>query len=140
MLGIDDLAEGIFAGTPLGTGLVVATAMLVVGRHTARPAAKQALKGYFAASAGVRNLKFRPSEPLEDLYAQTPSVPDADETPSPVAPAGRRRPTRRRDAEDRIETLSAEPEPAPRPRRRTRQTHASPEADAAFTTEQEASA
>src|SRR5262245_55401115 len=131
MLGIDDLAEGIFAGTPLGTGLVVATAMFVVGRHTARPAAKQALKGYFAASAGARRLKLGPAEPLEDLYAPTPSTGTSDERPASESSAGPRRSARRRAPEDRMETTSAEPEgrPAPRPRRRTRR-RASPEAEA----------
>ena len=70
MLGLDDLVEGVFGGTSWGVGALAIAAVAVVGAPRAKPLAKQAIKGYFAATERFREMAAEATEQLQDLYAE----------------------------------------------------------------------
>ena len=103
MIGFDDVVEGVLGGTSWGVGALAIAAVAVVGAPKAKPLAKQAIKGYLAATERVREMAAEATEQIQDLYAEAKyeyeSQLDGD------------------GAEDG--TAEAAAEAAPRPRKRT---------------------
>lgn len=103
MIGIDDIVEGVLGGTSWGVGAIAIAAVAVVGAPRAKPLAKQAIKGYLAATERVREMAAEATEQIQDLYAEAKyeyeSQLDGEAVEDGAAPA--------------------EAEAAPRPRRRT---------------------
>ena len=89
MLGLDDLVEGVFGGTSWGVGALAIAAVAVVGAPRAKPLAKQAIKGYFAATERFREMAAEATEQLQDLYAEAKyeyqSQLSENESENPVA-------------------------------------------------------
>ena len=121
MLGLDDLVEGVFGGTSWGVGALAIAAVAVVGAPRAKPLAKQAIKGYFAATERFREMAAEATEQLQDLYAEAKyeyqSQLSENENENPVAEtveeateqlAQATRPRRRSQANSGIVTPSGE--------------------------------
>ena len=70
MIGIDDIVEGVLGGTSWGVGAIAIAAVAVVGAPRAKPLAKQAIKGYLAATERVREMAAEATEQIQDLYAE----------------------------------------------------------------------
>src|SRR5262249_30945779 len=70
MLGLDEVVEGVFGGSPWGLGLVAVAAGLAVGGARAEPVGKGGIKGYLASSAQAREWVAEASEQIQDLYAE----------------------------------------------------------------------
>jgi hypothetical protein len=104
MIGIDDIVEGVLGGTSWGVGAIAIAAVAVVGAPKAKPLAKQAIKGYLAATERVREMAAEATEQIQDLYAEA-----RYEYESQLDGEG---------AENGTVEATAE-EAAPRPRRRT---------------------
>ncbi|HLH22091.1 MAG TPA: DUF5132 domain-containing protein [Chloroflexota bacterium] len=70
MLGLDDVAAGVgeAVGGIWGLGLVAVGAVILAPR--AKPLAKQAIKGYLAATERAREMMAETGEQLQDLYAE----------------------------------------------------------------------
>ena len=103
MIGIDDIVEGVLGGTSWGVGAIAIAAVAVVGAPRAKPLAKQAIKGYLAATERVREMAAEATEQIQDLYAEAKY-----EYESQLGD----------DGADH-ESAEAASEPAPRPRRRS---------------------
>jgi Sec-independent protein translocase protein TatA len=69
MLGLDDVIEAVVGG-PWGLGLAAVGAVVLVGGPRAKPLAKQAIKGYLAATQRVRELAAEATEQVQDLYVE----------------------------------------------------------------------
>ena len=54
MLGLDELVDGVFGGSPLGIGLLAVGAVVAVAGPKAKPLAKGAIKGYLATTERAR--------------------------------------------------------------------------------------
>ncbi|HEY7066718.1 MAG TPA: DUF5132 domain-containing protein [Chloroflexota bacterium] len=102
MIGLDDIVEGVLGGTSWGVGAIAIAAVAVVGAPRAKPLAKQAIKGYLAATERVREMAAEATEQIQDLYAEAKyeyeSQLDGEEaqngtaeTASEAAPRPRRR-------------------------------------------------
>ena len=106
MLGLDDLVEGVFGGTSWGVGALAIAAVAVVGAPRAKPLAKQAIKGYFAATERFREMAAEATEQLQDLYAEAKYEYQSQlsENENPVA--------------ETVEEATEQLAQAPRPRRR----------------------
>ncbi len=70
MLGLDDVVDGIFGGSPWGLGVVAAAAVVAVAGPRAKPLAKGAIKGYLAATERAREWVAEATEQVQDLYAE----------------------------------------------------------------------
>lgn len=70
MIGLDDIVEGVLGGTSWGVGAIAIAAVAVVGAPRAKPLAKQAIKGYLAATERVREMAAEATEQIQDLYAE----------------------------------------------------------------------
>jgi Protein of unknown function (DUF5132) len=74
LLAIDDLVGGVvggvLGGATWGVGFVAATGAVLVAAPRAKPLAKLALKGYFAATHRAREMAAEASEQIQDLYAE----------------------------------------------------------------------
>jgi hypothetical protein len=70
MVGLDDLVAGVVGGATWGVGFVVATGAVLVAGPRAKPLAKYAIRGYFAASQRAREVAAEAVEQLQDLYAE----------------------------------------------------------------------
>src|SRR5919199_727112 len=70
MIGIDDIVDGVLGGTSWGVGALAIAAVAVVGAPRAKPLAKQAIKGYLAATERVREMAAEATEQIQDLYAE----------------------------------------------------------------------
>jgi hypothetical protein len=118
MLGVDDLVEAVVGGTSWGAGLVAIAAVAVVGGPRAKPLAKQAIKGYLAATERVRELAAEATEQLQDIYAEAKyeyesqlsdgaAAEGVEEATEKLESAAR--PRRRRQATADVVTPSGEP-------------------------------
>jgi len=104
MLGLNDVVDGIFGGSPWGLGLVAVAAAVAVAGPRAKPVAKGAIKSYLATTERAREWVAEASEQIQDLYAEA-----KHEYESELSAAG---------AEHAEPTTAAEA-PEPRPRRRS---------------------
>jgi Protein of unknown function (DUF5132) len=102
MIGIDDIVDGVLGGTSWGVGALAIAAVAVVGAPRAKPLAKQAIKGYLAATERVREMAAEATEQIQDLYAEAKYEYES-QLDGETAEAG---------------ASEAAAEPAPRPRRR----------------------
>ena len=91
MLGVSDLVEGVLGGTSWGLGVVAVAAVAVVGGTRAKPLAKQAIKGYFAATERAREWVAEAGEQLQDLYAEAKYEYEAELSRSASAEKGDKR-------------------------------------------------
>jgi hypothetical protein len=87
---LEDLAEGLLGGTVWGIGLAAAAVAVVAGPR-AKPAAKSAIKGYFAATQRVREWAAEASEQAQDLYAEAKYEYESELSSRPAAARPRRR-------------------------------------------------
>ena len=104
MIGIDDILDGVLGGTSWGVGAIAIAAVAAVGAPRAKPLAKQAIKGYLAATERVREMAAEATEQIQDLYAEAKyeyesqlsgedgEAEASDEKPA-AAPRSRRRTT-----------------------------------------------
>ena len=117
-LGIDDLVEGVLGGTSWGVGIAAFAVVAMIGGPRAKPLAKQAIKGYLAATERVREMAAEATEQLQDLYAEAKyeyesqlqegdSAEGVDETTDRLDDAAR--PRARRAAGSKLVTASGEP-------------------------------
>lgn len=94
MPGLDDLVEGVFGGVGWGVGLAAVAVAALVGGSRAKPLAKQAVKGYLAASQRVREWSAEATEQLQDIYAEAKYEYESgvtEEAPAEPEAAPRRR-------------------------------------------------
>jgi hypothetical protein len=70
MFALDDVAEAVFGGTPLGVGIAAAAVAAVVVAPRAKPLLKKAIIGYLSASERVREVLAEASEQVQDIYAE----------------------------------------------------------------------
>src|SRR4051812_31642452 len=70
MLGLDEVVDGIFGGSPWGLGLVAVAAAVAVAGPRAKPVAKGVIKGYLATTERAREWVAEASEQIQDLYAE----------------------------------------------------------------------
>jgi hypothetical protein len=98
MFGVDDIVE-VTLGGPWGLALVAGGAAAMIAGPRAKPLAKQAIKGYFAATQRVREVAGEAVEQVQDLYAEAKyeyqsELEETDAAPAPEkAPRSRRTPT-----------------------------------------------
>jgi hypothetical protein len=117
-LGIDDLVEGVLGGTSWGVGIAAFAVVAMVGGPRAKPLAKQAIKGYLAATERVREMAAEATEQLQDLYAEAKyeyeSQLQESDAPEGAEDAADRlddaaRPRARRAAGSKLVSASGEP-------------------------------
>ncbi len=118
VLGLDDLVEGVLGGTSWGVGVAAVAVVAMVGGPRAKPLAKQAIKGYLAATERVREMAAEATEQLQDLYAEakyeyesqlqeSESADGVDEASERLE--GAARPRGRRASGSKLVTASGEP-------------------------------
>ena len=91
MIGIDDIVEGVLGGTSWGVGAIAIAAVAAVGAPRAKPLAKQAIKGYLAATERVREMAAEATEQIQDLYAEAKYEYESELSSRPVPARPRRR-------------------------------------------------
>ncbi len=116
MLGLDEVVDGIFGGSPWGLGLVAAAAVVAVAGPRAKPLAKGAIKGYLAATDRAREWVAEASEQMQDLYAEAKheyeSELSADAEAASGEAAGEQAATERPAAESRSRRRGAASPPS----------------------------
>ena len=102
MLGLDEVVDGIFGGSPWGLGLVAVAAAVAVAGPRAKPVAKGVIKGYLATTERAREWVAEASEQIQDLYAEAKHEYESELTAAgaehaePAAAAGGTEPRARR--------------------------------------------
>ncbi len=116
MIGLDDIVEGVLGGTSWGVGAIAIAAVAVVGAPRAKPLAKQAIKGYLAATERMREAAAEATEQLQDLYAEAKYEYDsqlngdaAEHEAGEAAAEAAPRPRQRKAASSGLVTPSGEP-------------------------------
>jgi hypothetical protein len=106
MLGLDEVVDGIFGGSPWGLGLVAVAAAVAVAGPRAKPVAKGMIKGYLATTERAREWVAEASEQIQDLYAEAKHEYESELTATDAEHA------------EHGEPATAAEAPEPRPRRR----------------------
>ena len=91
-----DVLEGLLESIGWGIGGAVIAATVLVGGPRAKPLAKGAIKGYFAATQRVRELTAEASESFQDLYAEAKHEYESQLTGEPASEAEPEEPPSRR--------------------------------------------
>ena len=116
MIGLDDIVEGVLGGTSWGVGAIAIAAVAVVGAPRAKPLAKQAIKGYLAATERMREMAAEATEQIQDLYAEAKyeyesqlNGEHAEHEAAEAAPDATPRPRRRGQSSTGLVTPTGEP-------------------------------
>jgi hypothetical protein len=89
MLGLDDLTDTVFGGSPLGLGIAAVAVVGVLAAPRLKPVAKSAIIGYLSLTERAREWAAEAVEQVQDLYAEAKYEYEAglSEEPGPNAKA-----------------------------------------------------